>query len=223
VQDLLGNIIPVESPSTNFIAFAHSCLTAAPDGSVPGLGETWVKGQDGALAYVGWTRSCWVDPNIAAYEDGFWCATAYFGRLGPAVSCHINRAGFQQFLSLVPLILYGDPEMPVWTDVPQQYTVTKIIFGAPDMPAPTAILAVQVSDGSNLLPGHTVTLLRGWQDSMTDPELWVTTTTDQDGTASFLVPVTGSGCSVTVTPPISPRQNFIPQVLGLSAQDLATA
>lgn len=119
-----------------FIAFADSCSTARPDRPIgydgsDSLGEVSVLDPDGgAVAYVGNTRYSWIGTG-AGYEQMFWQllseGTAFpettppkpqkTARVGVAAGLRLTTGG-SSFWTHCAQILYGDPALKVWTNVP---------------------------------------------------------------------------------------------------------
>jgi len=167
--------------------YAHSCLTANPQAR-PNLGSQFVTQPNGALAYIGYARSCWTGDPVANYEDGFWCGVSEFRRLGPPVSLHMNSSDWQQFAHIFMMTLYGDPEMPVWTTPPRTLSITftysKEVSG---WLTGAEIIKVAATDNGQPVKGLNVTLLQGWTDSLTDPECFDSTTTDDQGVTFVLL------------------------------------
>jgi hypothetical protein len=209
-KSIVSASVELTNTDARFITFAHSCLTSRPDNSsVPrSFGDRLVTMQNGAVAYVGYTRDCWTGDEGAGQEQFFWCALERFGRLGPAAGLHLTITGIPRFQINLAQALYGDPEMPVWTGTPTYYEV-----GLPDKAPRGHFLPVWVGQGGAALAGQVVTILAGWIGSAAPPELFYSTTTSADGTARLPVPtwLRATTVRVTVCPPSAPpRQNFVP-------------
>jgi hypothetical protein len=179
-----------------FVAFADACGTAAPDGT-DSLAEVATNDPDGgAVAYVGNTRYSWIGSGDN-YERFFWHKLSIFGRLGPAAGLRLATGGVRRIWTVYAQNLFGDPEMPVWTDVPGEHVVTH-----PETATWGSVITVTVSSECVPAAGRRVTLLGGWTNSAESPHVWMTKTTNVFGNASFELPATGNGVSevqVTVT------------------------
>jgi hypothetical protein len=197
-----------------FIMYAHSCLTADPQAR-PNLGSHFVTQPNGALAYIGYARSCWTGDPVADYEAGFWCGVAEFRRLGPPVSLHMNTSNWQQFAHIFMMMLYGDPEMPVWTRPPRTlsvaFTYNQVSSG---LFKGAELVQVTATDNSQAVQGVTVTLLQGWTNSLTDPKYFTSTTTDDNGKAwvLFSQPRNSLARIVVASPVISSDVQYVPVI-----------
>ncbi len=91
--------------------------------------------------------------------------------------------------------LFGDPELPVWTDTPAGLSVTH----NSSIPVGSSAFQVSVTAGGSPLPGATVCLWKG-------EEVYLVSQTNQNGIATFSVsPSTPGVMLVTVT-----KHNYIP-------------
>jgi hypothetical protein len=186
------------------IMFASSCSTARPD-DYDSLGEVSVLDPDGgAVAYVGSTREMLIGYGDN-YEEFFWMALKVFGRLGPAAGLRLASGCVRKLKMVYGLMLFGDPEMPVWTDLPSSQQVMH-----PSSVARGGTVGVTVHKLDSPAAGHCVTLMGGWTNSSVRPRIFMTKTTNSFGQASFNLPSSGTEVSqlkVTVTHP-----NFKPYV-----------
>ena len=180
-----------------FIAYADSCYTARPDvGSYPlymdeiykTLGErTVLYPKGGAVAYIGN-----VVVGFTGSEQIFWKEVKNYGRLGPAIAS-IEDDYWQRYEQM----LYGDPEMPVWTDVPKLYQIDY-----PQFMTPGIEITIQVCDSlGSPLEGHQVTFFGGWIDSATNPSIYENKTTGSDGKVNWTPPLSAMEVTITITPP----------------------
>jgi hypothetical protein len=184
-----------------FIAFADSCSTARPDG-VDSLGEKSTFGPDGgAVAYVGNTRYSWIGTGNN-YEQAFWCLAKSAGRVGPAACARLATGAVRALWTVYAQNLFGDPEMPVWTEVPQAQEVT-----LPSSTARGSNVTIIVRHFGAPVKNHRVTLMGGWQNSAQGPRFYATKKTGADGKASFTLsaPVGVDTVRVTIT-----KENFTP-------------
>ncbi len=184
-----------------FIAFATSCLTAQPDfkhsdgNHYPSLGEKLVTcSEGGAVGYVGFTR-IGVSEGVEQQTE-FWKNLRQFGRLGPAAltpGCEVLWQVYQQ-------VLYGDPEMPVWTELPQTY---QVIY-PPYVDRCQNSLAVSVLHDDKPLAGHHVTLVGNWPNGDPLPLIYQSKTTSAQGMVTFdlgNIPDAVEELTLTVAPP----------------------
>ena len=158
-----------------FIAYADSCYTARPDReNCRSLGETLVTHPNGAVAYVGYT-SLGFDEGRSEHER-FWRAVRRDGSLGAAAQVTSATTLWQVYEQ----ILYGDPEMPVWTRLPKTYQVIH----------PTTVdhcagkLLVKVLSGNLGKPGQRVTVMGGWRGGDRDPAFLSSVVTNVAGAAA---------------------------------------
>ncbi|MCZ8121746.1 MAG: C25 family cysteine peptidase [Microcystis sp. LE18-22.4A] len=186
------------------IMFANSCSTAKPDG-VDSLAEiSTLDPNGGAVAYVGNTRYGWIGVGDN-YEEFFWRKLKVLGNAGSAAGLRLATGGVRSLWTLYTQTLFGDPEMPVWTDAPKIHEVTH--------PASIALgntVTVTVRYLGSPVANHRVTLMGGWSNSSTSPLVFMTKTTNSFGQASFSLPSSTPFVAllkVTVTYP-----NFKPYV-----------
>lgn len=193
-----------------FIMFADSCSTARPDG-VDSLAEKSTYDPDGgAVAYVGNTRYSWISIGDN-YEQFFWHKLKVWGRPGPAAGLRLATGGIRQLWTFYTQTLFGDPEMPVWTDAPSLHEVTHpgtVVWGD--------TITITVRKLGLPVRGHRVTLMGGWTNSSQRPRILMTKTTNAFGQASFQLPSSGTapgGLRITVT-----YRNFKPYIgtIGIS-------
>ena len=163
-----------------FIAAADSCSTAQPDFGTRSLGEEIVlHPEGGAVAYIGCVR---MGVGGGHYQiKQFWKNLKKYGRVGPA-------AGNQDFefscmYSIYVQILYGDPEMLVWTKVPETYQVVHPDYL--DISKDSQNLEISVSCKDRALSLQSVTIMGGWTTSQNDPRILQSKTTDSQGKATF--------------------------------------
>jgi len=173
----------------------------------------------GAVAFTGNTRSGWFyvgDPySLTSQLDIYWWRAILeqnLYRLGEALAWSKNNCPSNTGWRYVQwtLNLLGEPEMPVWTDIPQTFTVTH--------PTSTSVstgssFTVHVEDngGSALLQAF-VCLWKG-------DEVYETQYTSGVGDAEFIISLSSVGnMYVTVT-----HQNFIPYQGTVTVTDNADA
>lgn len=185
-----------------FIAFANSCSTAEPDSFSDSLGEQLIVQKHGAVAYVGNSRIGLIGIGDN-FEEFFWCAVRQLKRVGPAAGLRLATESVKLMWTFFAQLLYGDPEMSVWTTMPKLYQVTheaECVAGG--------TLVVRVRDLlSKPLSNHTVTLLAGWDNDT--PSFFKTKETSSMGKASFKVPTSASLGKVSV---VVSHQDFKPYI-----------
>jgi len=192
-----------------FIATADSCSTAQPDFVTRSLGEYIVLHPDGgAVAYIGCVR---MGVGNLAQVKQFWMNLKKYGRTGPAAGDQ-NWEGSSMY-NIYTQILYGDPEMPVWTEVPETYQVVHPDYL--DISKDSHNLEVTVSCNDRSLSRQNVTIMEGWTTSQHDPRILQSKTTDDQGKATFSLyklPEDMKEITLTVVPSIigSNWPNYVP-------------
>ncbi len=196
-----------------FIAYGQSCNTAQPDFMSDGvrlrsLGEVMVvQPEGGAVAYVGFTRI-----GVGAgkrQQEIFWENLRRFGRLGRAAGTPSTPdQDLDDMYQYYNQILYGDPNMAVWREVPGAYEVSY-----PDyLDLSQDSMQVTVLHGGVPVKNQRVTLLAGWHDDGRAPAFFQTKVTGDAGTATFNLgdfPADQEEATLTVT--CKPKgTNFIP-------------
>jgi len=203
-----------------FIAVAYSsCDTAQPDAFInddhtpekrnQSLGEKLVLHPGGgAVAYIGNTRTGFGND---ARHRAFWRSLYRNGRLGPA-------AGDQSWpdrdlWSVYERILYGDPEMRVWTKVPEKYQVVRPDYLERPYEEPFEVCVLNKDSPMAL---QRVTLMGGWTNSSQEPVILESRLTNDQGVASFKpsIPEDLKEITLTVVPSEFGRGkgNFVPYV-----------
>jgi hypothetical protein len=195
-----------------YIMFANSCSTAKPDG-VDSLAEKSTLDSDGgAIAYVGNTRYGWIGVGDN-YEEYFWNKLKVMGRLGPAAGMRLATGGVRHLWTFYTQTLFGDPEMPVWTDTPKFHDVT--------YPASAEwgdTVEVTVRHMGVAVANRRVTLMGGWGPGTGLPTVFMTKKTNSLGKASFALPADAKSLSelnLTVTYP-----NFKPFLGMISMEEV---
>jgi hypothetical protein len=109
-----------------FITYASGCMTAWYEGEDV-MAQVAVNSRRGAVAYVGYSRDGWIIGPSDEVEETFFralTATNHIGLLNdarlavisPSVSADLRWMVFVQNL-------FGDPEMPIWTEAPRSMFV----------------------------------------------------------------------------------------------------
>jgi hypothetical protein len=206
-----------------YIVFANSCYTAEPDNPHNiSLGERMVLDpKGGALAYVGNVRTGVAECRFQ--ERTFWWNLKRNGRIGPAAG--IPPPDLSGFWVRYELMLYGDPEMPVWTDIPGDYQVLSTVEVPTDevihaQAFPGEVIKIAVFSNSQPVQKQQVTFMGGWSGSENDPLILKTLETDDAGLVHFAVPVdavAGDLLTMTITPPfaMNGHANFKPFVMSI--------
>ena len=179
-----------------YIVYASSCSTAKPDrdGADRSLGEATVlqKG-GGAVAYVGAARMDGTEEKAR----WFWDNLRHTRRLGRTSAYCELYDGIDQFYYKYNRILYGDPEMPVWVEMPHRYLVT-----CPESVARGDEIVVKVKDSTSRSPlkNHLVTFVEGWDPEDTDVA-WasISKKTDDKGEVRYKIPSGLQATSMDVT------------------------
>ncbi|MGC9337742.1 MAG: C25 family cysteine peptidase [Candidatus Cloacimonadia bacterium] len=191
------------------ILYSIGCWPAAFDYDC--IAEHFLTNPDGGgVAFIGNSRYGWGSPGnpVYGYSDRF--DQEFFRQLFHNNIYHIGNTLATEKSTYVPLAgeknvyrwceyevnLLGDPELPIWTDTPQELVVT-----FPDeLPAGESICQITVTEGNNPLEGALVCLLQ-------DTTVYEVAFTGLDGQVSFEITVSdpSSDLQLTVTAP-----NFIP-------------
>jgi len=179
-----------------FIAFANSCSTARPDGYDSLAEKSLNDPNGGGIAYVGNTRYGWTGVGDN-YEEFFWRKLRSMGNLGAAAGMRMATGGVFSMWTIYAQNLFGDPEMPIWSDLPSLQEVTH-----PDEVAWGGSVTVTVRKLGEPVGDHLVTLMGGWTNSSVRPPVLISKATNPFGQVSFNLPTSGtkpSQVSVVVT------------------------
>jgi PKD repeat protein len=191
------------------ILYSIGCWPAAFD--YPCIAENFITNPNGGgVAFIGNSRYGWGSPGnpVYGYSDRF--DQEFFHQLFDNNIFHIGNtlaAEKSTYVSLAgeenvyrwceyEINLLGDPEMPIWTDTPQELAVT-----FPDeLPLGESVCQITVTDGNNLVQGALVCIMQ-------DTTVYETAFTGLDGQVSFEITTSdaSSDLQLTVT-----AQNFIP-------------
>jgi hypothetical protein len=173
-----------------FIAFAEACDTGRPDNEDKDslAQKTICNPNGGAVVYIGNTRSSWIGKG-AKYERFFWEMLKEFSRTGPAAGFPPTMIDYNLW-TFYSQTLFGDPEMPVWTDIPSYLKVTH-----PDSVEWGETFRVGVRGlrfprdvNPSRLRNCLVTLMGGWANSSENPDILVTKITGLFGNVIFSLP-----------------------------------
>lgn len=169
-----------------FIAFANSCSTARPDGYDSLAEKSTDDSNGGAIGYVGNTRYGWIGVGDN-FEEFFWSKLRSVGNMGVAAGMRLATGGVKSMWTFYTQTLFGDPEMPVWTETPSLQEVTH-----PASVAWGGTVTVTVRKLGSPVAGHLVTLMGGWTNSSVRPPVMLTKATNSFGRASFTLPSSGT-------------------------------
>ncbi len=183
-----GNMSALTNTPYHSILYTISCLSNAFDFS-DCLGESFINNTNGGgVAYIGNSRYGWGAPGNPTegsgpsldkrfFEELFVNGTHHVGKtLSDAKAYYASSAQSNQYLrwTLYALNLLGDPELPVWTDIPKQPEINcpqKILTG-------TQNLQVTVKNGGTPVEQALVCL-------SDNPVLYLRELTSDQGIASF--------------------------------------
>ncbi|MCK4385148.1 MAG: hypothetical protein KAW52_02675 [candidate division Zixibacteria bacterium] len=196
-----GHLPSLSNQGKYGIMYSIACKQSAIDvdkypqmGSEPCVGELYPLSQNnGGVAFLGYTRWGWVGFSYKLLEK-FLQYLFVNHHLGIAEA--LSRCSYPSYRDLnYGHNLFGDPEMPVWTEVPQTLTVThpsKVTLGL-------QTINITVTSQDIGIPDATVCL-------SLNQRIMFLGTTDQNGSLSAEVNLDDLGeMSVVVTKP-----NFLP-------------
>ena len=193
-----GHLPSLSNQDKYGIMYSIACKQSAIDMvSEPCVGELYPLSQNnGGVAFLGYTRWGWVGTSYKLLEKflHYLFVDSLEYHLGIAEA--LSRCSYPSYRDLnYGHNLFGDPEMPVWTEVPQPLTVThpgKVIMGLRTMNISVFSEDVGVPDATVCLSLNQRIMFLG--------------TTNQDGLLSAEVNLDDVGeMSVVVTKP-----NFLP-------------
>ena len=190
------------SPRFSGVLYSVGCWPAAIDYDC--IGEHFVKNPNGGGFFVGNSRYGWYTPTLPGYGssdlfDQQFFASIFdrgFYSLGQIVAdskiqfaAEADQENDFRWIEFC-LILLGDPEMPLWTDTPQDL----IVNFADTVPAGSNQFWVTVTQGSPI-EDALVCVMKG-------DEVYSSGRTGHDGAVSFAVaPASAGTLYVTVTKP----------------------
>lgn len=163
------------------------------------VGEAAVVAKDvGAIAFIGHSRWGWVYSSymlVQKFMEKLFSQDPSTQHLGVAMAW--AKASFPTYRDLnYNQLLFGDPEMPVWTDTPRPIQIAAPSY----LPAGSQVLNVNISSENLPLANTTVAIV-------TEPDSIIAVgNTDQSGRATFSLLIPDSG-SYTVT---ATKPNFLP-------------
>jgi len=197
------------------ILYSIGCWPAAFDYDC--IAEHFVTNSDGGgVAFIGNSRYGWGSPGnpVYGYSDRFdqqffhhlFDNNIYYigSTLAAAKSTYIPLAGEENVYRWCEyeINLLGEPEMPIWTDIPNYLTVTSPV----ELPLGNCFCSVTVTDGSNPVEGALVCLMQ-------QGDVYETAITGIDGQVDFQISTSNpaNDLYLTVT-----AQNFIPFEITIS-------
>jgi hypothetical protein len=189
------------------IFYSMGCDPAAYD--YDSIAEHFVRNNNGGgIGFMGNSRYGWYvygsyDTYSMGYDVHFFKSLfqGNFYHLGEAFSNH-KDSGYQdapgdeyyQYI-YTELTLLGDPELPIWTDNPQNLSVTH----PSQVPVGASTFTVQVTSDTTPVNQATVCLWKG-------TEVYMTGSTDTTGKITFnIIPTSPGTLTVTVT-----KHNYLP-------------
>jgi hypothetical protein len=199
-----GHLPSLSNQGKYGIMYSIACEQSAIDvdkypqmGTGPCVGELYpLSPNDGGVAFLGYTRSGWVGTSYILLEKflQYLFADSTEHHLGIAEA--LSRCAYPSYRELnYGHNLFGDPEMPVWTEIPHTLTAThpaEVTMGL-------RTINISVTSEGGGVPDATVCL-------SLNQRIMFLGTTDQDGFLSCQVNLDDLGeMSVVVTKP-----NFLP-------------
>lgn len=170
-----------------------ACLSGSFDTGTC-LAEAWIRSPGGGGFCIMNTRYGWGEPSDPGNQWSELVDQEFFANFFTEDAFHLGDAAMTAKDDFVPLIpsdshydwiaksntLFGDPELPMWLQVPQTIDMGPILLneGQTD-------LQVSVESGGTPLADARVCLMQGEWD---DPVTYVTATTDASGQATLVFP-----------------------------------
>jgi hypothetical protein len=192
-----------------FIAFADSCSTGRIDSNDSAAEVFTNDNNGGALAYVGNSRYSWIGIGDN-FERFFWAKLSISDHLGIAAGLRASSGGPRWPWVIYAQNLFGDPEMPVYTLIPQTLQVTH-----PESIPWSGKLSVNVKAEGNNLSNAKVTIMTGWKGGTKKPVLLESKLTNSFGNAGFNLPAAPAKppmlLQITVT-----KQNYKPYTTSIA-------
>lgn len=182
-----------------------ACLSGSFDTGTC-LAEAWIRSPGGGGFCIMNTRYGWGEPSDPGNQWSELVDQEFFANFFIEDAFHLGDAAMTAKDDFVPLIptdthydwiaksntLFGDPELPMWLQVPQLIEVAPVLLDEGQTE-----LQVDVESGGSPLAGARVCLMQGEWD---DPVTYVTATTDASGQATLLFPaLPAAPDSVSVT------------------------
>lgn len=170
-----------------------ACLSGSFDTGTC-LAEAWIRSPGGGGFCIMNTRYGWGEPSDPGNQWSELVDQEFFANFFVEDAFYLGDAAMTAKDDFVPLIpsdthydwiaksntLFGDPELPMWLQVPQQIEVGPVLLNEGQTE-----LQVGVESGGTPLAGARVCLMQGEWD---DPVTYVTATTDAAGQATLLFP-----------------------------------
>jgi len=194
------------------LVFASACLTAGLDYVGDCIGEAMLKNPNGgAISYIGATRKSYGGDSINDLSDSLLDALFFEILLHTNDGLFSQRAGYalyeskQEYYQKVGLfrmaensiyrqeffeyILLGDPELPIWTSIPQSLNIILPEY----TPTPGQMMQIRIQDSEGRPVSNTLVCIQG-------TEYYHTYLTDSQGRIKIPAPPTGQ-YNITVTKP----------------------
>jgi parallel beta-helix repeat protein len=183
------------------------------------IAKHFISRQAGAIAFIGHSSVSYYDPwNPSQGPSEYYDQMFFKTLLIDSVSCFgmthamakASLIGTNKYFSCVEYVLnaFGDPEMPIWTDNPRQFTV----IHPASIPIGQNTVLITVADNLTSAPikNAYVCLQKG-------SEAYATGFTDNNGQITFdYTPESTGEANVTVT-----TQNYIPYQGGITVEPAA--
>jgi len=218
-----SNMSALTNAPRHSVLYTISCLSAAFDFS-DCCGEYFINNTNGGgVAYVGNSRYGWGSPGNPTQGSGPQLDKRFFMELfvynayqagktlANSKAAYASLAQSNKYLrwTLYALNLLGDPELPIWTDAPEEPVVTypkKILTGSQNMD-------VQVENGETPVEQALVCL-------NSNPDIYLRELTSELGIATFNFEASDTGeiCIIVTAQGCLPHQNTI-QVVNYFAGD----
>ena len=200
----------LENFPKNFILYTISCYSNAFDSN--SLSEHFMNNPDGGcVAYIGNSRYGFFSPGEPGEGPSDLYDKEFFNSLFTDNLYHLGETVADSKVAYISLSqqdgngmrwlqyainLLGDPELPIWTETPQNFTIHK----PSEITANTTQeIIIQVLNGTEPVQNATVCIMNG------DDDIYDVSATDSSGNVSFLVSPSVGVLNVTVT-----KHNFIP-------------
>jgi len=208
-----GDAASLTNSPKNFILYSISCMSNGFDHS--SVSEHYMNNPDGGtVAYVGNSRYGFFEPGQPGDGPSDLYDCEFFNSLFNDTFYHIGEAVADSKVAYIgdsqedgtgmrwlqyAINLLGDPELPIWTDMPKKFTINK----------PSAITAdtsqeivIQVLNATETEPvqNATVCIMKD------DDGIYSVSETDSSGNVSFSISPSAGALQVTVT-----KHNFVPK------------
>lgn len=184
----------------NFILYTISCLSNGFDHDC--VSEHYMNNPNGGtVAYIGNSRSGWCSPGNPGNGPSELYDKEFFNSLFNSNAYHLGEVVADSKAKYIPdsqsdgpkrwlqyaINLLGDPELPIWTDTPESFSVLK----PSHIPAEQQTLVINVS-GSGSVEDAVVCIQKG-------DEIYEVSKTDGSGEVEFTIDPGVGKLNVTIT------------------------